>query len=525
MTAPQGASLVPLGEFGPFDELSDIAHALYVDGLSARAVEVCRQWCRLTDAAGDVLTSRYFRYIEAISLQELGRDGEAVGVALSLLSSLADAVEPVWRAKCLSVVAESSIRLGDHARAMSALAEADWLMDSIPPGSYGHLSASMAVALALRSADLFEPADTLLRAIARGVDQHLELLVVQELALLSVHWGASLQLVGDKAASSSHFVRAAEWALAMQRAAHRTDSLRMLARGEVIEAYAVMQLGDEALAAGRAAAAQERFPLRGELIETHLLHLVLSRAARDERRLDESRSHLLTALADATTAGRDTWAAVAWEELADLDVVQYGRHPAVGIWKGLARFALGRVWAEREGRFAALQDRHHVRQLTAEANRMGQVVLQDPLTGLGNRRLLNAAVQSTSTPSAAVFLDVDHFKSVNDNFSHAVGDHILRALAEILRTQCRSGEVLVRYGGDEFVILVTGDIAAAEAVAKRVQEAVRTYPWSTLAAGLAVTVSIGVGLATHDKTNPLAAADAALLAAKRAGRDRVAARA
>jgi diguanylate cyclase (GGDEF)-like protein len=83
--------------------------------------------------------------------------------------------------------------------------------------------------------------------------------------------------------------------------------------------------------------------------------------------------------------------------------------------------------------------------------------------------------------------------------------------------------VLVRYGGDEFVILLSGDVQAAEAVARRIQEAVRQHPWSALASGLRVTVSIGVGLATHDKANPLAAADAALLSAKRAGRDRVAA--
>ena len=522
MRAPQGASLVPPSEFGPFDELSDVAHGYYVEGFSERAVDACRRWRRLTDAAADVLTSRYFLYIEAIALQELGRHRESVSVALDLLSSLGDDADPVWRAKSLAVVAESSARLGDHPCAMSALAEADWLMESIRPHTYGHLSASMAVALALRSSNLFEPADVLLRAIRWTDDPQLDLLVQQELALLSVYWAATLQLMGDRSGSINHFAQGAGRALAMQRAALLADNPQMLARAEVIEAYAWLHVGDADLALRRALAAQDRFVARGELIETHLLHLVLGRAAADGNRFDEARSHLLTALADATTAGRDTWSAAAWEALADLDVAEHGRHPAVGIWKGLARFALARVWAEREGRFAALQDRHQVRQLTAEANRMGQVVLQDPLTGLGNRRLLAAAVQSSKAPLAAVFVDVDDFKFLNDNFSHALGDQVLRALAEILRSQCRSGEVLVRYGGDEFVILMSGGTTAAEKVARRVHESVRGFPWATLAAGLAVTVSIGVGATTQDKTNPLAAADSALLAAKRAGRDQVA---
>ena len=513
---------MPPSEFGPFDELSDVAHEYYVEGFSERAVDACRRWRRLTDAGGDVLTSRYFRYIEAIALQELGRHRESVSVALDLLTSLGEDADAVWRAKSLAVIAESSARLGDHPRAMSALAEADWLMESIRPNTYGHLSASMAVALALRSSNLFEPADVLLRAIGGTGDPQLDLLVQQELAILSVYWGASLQLMGDRNGSLHHFALAAGRALGMQRAALLAGSPQMVAGGEVIEAYALLHLDAPELAMRRALAAQERFVARGELIETHLLHLVLGRAAAGTGRFDEARSHLLTALADATTAGRDTWSATAWEALADLDVAEHGRHPAVGIWKGLARFALARVWAEREGRFAALQDRHQVRQLTAEANRMGQVVLQDPLTGLGNRRLLAAAVQSTKAPLAAVFVDVDDFKSLNDNFSHALGDQVLRALAEILRSQCRSGEVLVRYGGDEFVILMAGGTATAEKVAQRVHESVRGFPWSTLASGLVVTVSIGVGPTTQDKTNPLAAADAALLAAKRAGRDQVA---
>ena len=152
---------------------------------------------------------------------------------------------------------------------------------------------------------------------------------------------------------------------------------------------------------------------------------------------------------------------------------------------------------------------------------MGQVVLQDPLTGLGNRRLLTIAVQTATTPLSAVFLDVDDFKAVNDDFSHALGDAILLTVADILKAQCRDEEVLVRYGGDEFVVLVSGTVEAGEVLGRRLHDAVRRHPWGRMAPGLDITVSVGVGAVVPEDDDPLAAPDAALQAAKRAGRDRV----
>ena len=357
MGAPRGDApsreVVLWSEFGPFDELSDVAHGYYVDGFSARAVEVCRQWRALTDAAGDICSSRFFRYIEAISLQELDRHQDALGTAQALLDSLGEEPEPVWRAKSLAVIAESSTRLGDHARAMVAIGEAEWLIRSARPHTYGHLSASMAVALALRSVHLYEPADALLRGISGSPNPYVEMLVLQELAILSLYWGVSLRVIGARAGAGPHFVRGMERAVAMQRGAREADNPGMVARGEVLEAYAMLQLGDLELATARTVAAADGFSERSELLETHLVHLVLGEAALAQGEFDEARLHLKTAVADAGRAGRDIWTAVAMEALADVDVAEHGRHPAIGIWKTMARVALGRVWAEREGRFAA----------------------------------------------------------------------------------------------------------------------------------------------------------------------------
>jgi diguanylate cyclase len=147
-------------------------------------------------------------------------------------------------------------------------------------------------------------------------------------------------------------------------------------------------------------------------------------------------------------------------------------------------------------------------------------VLLDPLTGLGNRQMMASTLDRAGEDLAAVFVDIDQFKQVNDDYSHAVGDDVLRRIAVILRKQCRSGDVPVRYGGDEFVVLVFGGSEAAKEVAERFQGAVRAASWGRVAPGLEVTVSVGVGRPVPAQ-GAIAAADAALHAAKRAGRDRI----
>src|SRR5476649_2531691 len=97
------------------------------------------------------------------------------------------------------------------------------------------------------------------------------------------------------------------------------------------------RLGYAGLAAARVEAAILRFRTRDELIETHLAHLVLGRAAAEAQAYEDARLHLHAALANAKHASREIWAAAAIEALADLDVAEHGPHPAVDLWKRLAR--------------------------------------------------------------------------------------------------------------------------------------------------------------------------------------------
>ncbi|HEY3436280.1 MAG TPA: diguanylate cyclase [Actinotalea sp.] len=520
MSVSSGA-LAVVPDFGPFDDLADVAHAFYIEGFSEKAVDACRTWIGLARGAGDEVTARYLRYVEAISLQELGRDAEAVRAAETLLADLGDSLEPMWRAKALSVVAESSTRLAEHGRAIAAMAEAHWLLRMIPVGTYGHLSASMAVALALRSVNLLEQAEETLTGIRGGGSPEVDVLVAQELGLLSAYWGASLVLIDRADEAQTRFATAAVRALRMQQLARQVGQEQMVARGEVIEAYAVAQLGEVDLGAARVRACIDRFSPRPELVETHLLHFVLAADAVATGDDQAARGHLEALVEDAEAAARDVWAATAMAALADVRVAQQGHHDGVDLWRRIARSALARVWSEREARFAALRDRNHLRELTAETHRIGQAVLQDPLTGLGNRRLLADALGGVVEHECALFVDLDDFKSINDRYSHAVGDEVLRTVGDILRAQSRDTDVLIRYGGDEFLVLPAGGTTAAVSMAERIHREIAGWEWHHIAEGLRVTVSIGVGRTDHESPTPLTLADAALNAAKRAGRNRI----
>ena len=155
---------------------------------------------------------------------------------------------------------------------------------------------------------------------------------------------------------------------------------------------------------------------------------------------------------------------------------------------------------------------------------MVELAMIDPLTSLANRRKLEADLaqverrRTSDGPVAFAMVDVDHFKLFNDTFGHAAGDEVLRRVAAVISGMVRDSDVVYRYGGEEFSILLPGASAEeARIVAERVRVAVERLD----VPGGRVTVSVGVADAVGGLEDLAVRADSALYAAKQAGRNRV----
>jgi len=166
------------------------------------------------------------------------------------------------------------------------------------------------------------------------------------------------------------------------------------------------------------------------------------------------------------------------------------------------------------------------------AHRAEHMAYHDALTGLPNRlllmdrlRFLVAHARRSRQPFAVFFLDVDHFKSINDTFGHAAGDRLLQQVGARLTAQLREADTVARLGGDEFVVL-TPDLRSptdVPAVGEKLLEAVRA-PITLEEHEVHITVSIGVSLFPDDGEDAdalLRRSDGALYQAKEAGRDAV----
>ncbi len=158
------------------------------------------------------------------------------------------------------------------------------------------------------------------------------------------------------------------------------------------------------------------------------------------------------------------------------------------------------------------------------------LAIVDPLTEVYNRRGLFefgyrevARARRFGRPLAAIMFDLDHFKQVNDTYGHAVGDQVLVGLARRVQTVLRNTDLLGRYGGEEFVILVPETPREkAYILAERIRRVVRSAPFETDVGPIEITISLGIAMLDETCTNLeslIARADEALYQAKQAGRD------
>ena len=167
-------------------------------------------------------------------------------------------------------------------------------------------------------------------------------------------------------------------------------------------------------------------------------------------------------------------------------------------------------------------------EITRNYEKKGSKLKIDHLTNAISKDSFNEIIgfkiiesKHTNSPLSMILFDIDHFKKINDTYGHLVGDTVLRELSEVVRANIRESEYFVRWGGEEFIILLPGtSLEGAKMVAEKLRRAIETHHFSTVGK---VTSSFGVSaLRTNDTIKTfIERCDEALYEAKEAGRNRV----
>ncbi|WP_167583284.1 diguanylate cyclase [Kineococcus rubinsiae] len=460
--------------------------------------------------------------LEADALHRLGGVADAARIVTAVRETRPD-LSAEHRVRTGWVLMRVCSNIGDSATALEhAVETARWLGDDIPPRlriqftiKYGDVLDAVGDVEGAR--ERYEQAEQL----AVG-DPELHLRAVNNRAYTELSLGDTERAV----AGAEHLVELAE------RYGHplNSDELDTLAHIHLMQHRPELAV----------AAAQEALGLltvkgnkgRDDLPE---ILLTLGIAHRHLGDLDTAAGHLGRAREIVASHGFSELTARVFEEEAELLAARGDFRGALEAHKAFHLADKELVSLQREAQSRARQAMYESTQARADAARFREEARRDPLTGLHNRlavgerlpALLDARTRGGMLVVAALF-DLDHFKAVNDVYSHEAGDHVLVTFAELLAASVadlpEGSGLAARLGGEEF-LLVLAATTAAEAMQRigAVRRAVEEHDWSSTTPGRSVTVSAGVAVADDDSTHfsLLRRADVELYAAKAAGRNRV----
>jgi diguanylate cyclase len=534
MGAAAGDPRLPVlpSALGGFKILVMRMHELTVKGRNPEALRAADIMELMARLAGDAPGLRFATQTRMYAYIGLGRLQEALTAGESLMRLHRAAGAVVDEAKTLGDVAEILIRMGRLDEGLHFVARATALLDQSPRNHSRYLSAISSLGDAARAAELYELADASARAMVDGRppgDPDREAAELQRAEFL-VEWALRLEHLGRTDEATTRYLLSVRlirpWVDVYRRSGPTADAPLATA----LLAVALAKLGevDEAvkLAEPMIVAMRER----GQHHEARLAHLAygIALCARGDYR--GARREFVAAEELTANAGQATQRLIIQFELGLLAVAE---HPQAERYVLAAlRAQAQHLWNLRLERIAMLRQARRRVELEAERILADEAALQDPLTGLGNRRrfdqqmaLLDRDGDRRSNPLVLLLVDVDKFKDINDTFSHGVGDRVLVEVARVLQAHCRGADVPVRFGGDEFAVFVHGDLVAASLVGERIRRSIASCRWNEIALGMRVTVSMGAAALRDGMLGGqlFDAADRQLYAAKHRGRDQLAA--
>ena len=522
---------VLVSAYGPLKALHDHAYELSQTSRPQEALEAVERYEPLARAFGDEKTLGFLLQARMYAYLNLGWLSDALAAGERLLSHHRSAGSTVAMAKTLADLAGVYMDSGQVSEAMRCLAQAELLLEQTSIRNARYVSALNSLMATALEAELYERAHAAYRQISQlwsgtGATTTLE---IHEFTYAEVlmEWGLRLDQLGDRDGAWTRLRTAAEIFERWYDTSAGSDAEDERLWTAASYALTLAKLGeiDDALKV----AGDVVLPLRarGDWRLAQQAHLALGIALRAKGDLSTARRELLAAQQlspERQASGR----LIVGFELAELNAQEVGEHASRDL-RRMIHHQARELWRQRLQRLGMLRQARQREEQEQARQQAEAALMHDPLTGLANRRRFDQVMVDLDTgrlpePTVLLLLDVDKFKGVNDTYSHSVGDEVLRGIAAVLKANCRADDIPIRYAGDEFVVFLHADVETARTVADRIRNAVRDADLDHLAAGLRVSISIGLmtlrpGMTAQELFN---AADTNLYRAKRAGRDRVA---
>lgn len=510
---------VLVSPYGPYASLALRVHDLTLRGHHTESLLAADEAEAILMTLGDLRTHRVSRLGRMYALRSLGRLDEALRIAEDLIADQDQLGGPkATDAKIMADTAEVLIHLGRIDDGLHYVARAMALLDVAPRKGVRYFSAMASLAQAARGAELFELADDAMRRCIESFESPDDL-----------YWSA---------AELTHTELWLEWALRLEQVGRAEDAAALFDKSAKVLQYWIEQGIDSPLGVAMLAICHAKSGRTADALAVVAELLPKMRAAgqqHEARMLHLAHGLALRAVGEWRAARREFRAAVELSvlrsqrllfeyELAVTAVSEVPGDITQTVLESLHSHVEA-LWQLRLDRRTMLRQAYRRVELEAARTTADLAATSDALTGLGNRRMFDRRINTVTSGGSLLLIDVDHFKDINDRYSHGVGDRVLGEIAAVLRSHCRHDEVAIRFGGDEFAVFLSTGEDEARQVAERIRRVIQARDWNAIVPGLSVTLSMGLaacqagepGRELYDR------ADANLYVAKRAGRNQLAA--